>query len=54
MHKLMEPPPCSRVEPVTEVLHGVTVTDPYRWLEDQDSAQTRAWLEAQTSMHVLT
>jgi prolyl oligopeptidase len=48
MHKLMEPPPCSPVEPVTEVLHGVTVTDPYRWLEDQDSAQTRAWLEAQT------
>jgi prolyl oligopeptidase len=48
MPKLMEPPPCSPVEPVTEVLHGVTVTDPYRWLEDQDSAQTRAWLEAQT------
>src|ERR1700676_1742290 len=48
MHKLMEPPSCSRVEPVTEVLHGVTGTDPYRWLEDQDSAQTRAWLEAQT------
>jgi prolyl oligopeptidase len=48
MHKLMERPPCSPVEPVTEVLHGVTVTDPYRWLEDQDSAQTRAWLDAQT------
>jgi prolyl oligopeptidase len=48
MPKLMEPPPCSPVEPVTEVLHGVTVTDPYRWLEDQDSAQTRVWLEAQT------
>ena len=48
MHKLMEPPPYSPGEPVTEVLHGVTVTDPYRWLEDQDSAQTRAWLDAQT------
>lgn len=48
MPKLMEPPPFSPLEPVTEVLHGVTVTDPYRWLEDQDSAQTRAWLEAQT------
>jgi prolyl oligopeptidase len=32
---------------VTEVLHGVTVTDPYRWLEDQDSARTREWLAAQ-------
>ena len=45
----MEPPPCSPVEAVTEVLHGVSVTDPYRWLEDQDSTQTRAWLEAQTA-----
>jgi len=44
----MEPPPFSPVEPVTEVLHGVTVTDPYRWLEDQESAQTRGWIEAQT------
>jgi prolyl oligopeptidase len=48
MPKLMEPPPFSPVEPVSEVLHGVTISDRYRWLEDQDSAQTRAWLEAQT------
>ena len=48
MPKLMEPPPCSPVEPVAEVLHGVTVIDPYRWLEDQESAQTRGWIEAQT------
>jgi prolyl oligopeptidase len=48
MPKLMEPPPCSPVEPVSEILHGVTVTDPYRWLEDQESAQTRRWIEAQT------
>jgi prolyl oligopeptidase len=44
----MEPPPYSRIEAATEILHGVSVTDPYRWLEDQDSAQTRAWIEAQT------
>ena len=48
MPKLMEPLPCSPVEPVTEVLHGVTVTDPYRWLEDQESTQTRDWIEEQT------
>lgn len=41
-------PPYSPVEPVTEVLHGVPITDPYRWLEDQDSRQTRDWLTAQT------
>lgn len=40
-------PPSTKVEPVTEVLHGITITDPYRWLESQDSAETRAWLAAQ-------
>ena len=28
------PPPATRKVPVTETLHGVTITDPYRWLED--------------------
>ena len=41
-------PPPSAVEPVTEILHGVSVTDPYRWLEEQDSARTRRWIEEQT------
>jgi len=45
---LMEPPPHSQVEAVTEVLHGVPVTDPYRWLEDQESPRTREWISAQT------
>jgi prolyl oligopeptidase len=48
MPTVMEPPPYSPVDAVTEVLHGVTVIDPYRWLEDQDSPQTRDWLKAQT------
>jgi len=44
----MEPPPYSQVEAITEVLHGVPVPDPYRWLEDQESPRTREWLSAQT------
>jgi len=43
----MTPPPFSPVEAVTEVLHGIPVTDPYRWLEDQESPRTREWLLAQ-------
>jgi prolyl oligopeptidase len=31
----------------TEVLHGVSVADPYRWLEEADSDATRDWLEDQ-------
>lgn len=48
MPKLMEPPPHTPAEPVTDMLHGVPVTDSYRWLEDQDSLRTRAWIAAQT------
>jgi len=48
MPALMEHPPFSPVEPVTEVLLGVPVTDPYRWLEDQESPRTREWIAAQT------
>ena len=44
---VLPPPPPTQVEPVTETLHGVTLTDPYRWLEDSKSPATRAWLESQ-------
>jgi prolyl oligopeptidase len=40
--------PASAAEPVTEILHGVSVSDPYRWLEEQDSPRTRQWIEEQT------
>jgi prolyl oligopeptidase len=45
---VMETPPYSPIEAVTEILHGVPVTDPYRWLEDQESPRTREWIAAQT------
>jgi prolyl oligopeptidase len=39
----------TRTDNVTEVLHGALVADPYRWLEDGESQEVRAWDEAQTA-----
>ncbi|HEX5887610.1 MAG TPA: hypothetical protein VFY61_02855, partial [Pyrinomonadaceae bacterium] len=40
-------PPQTRVDNFREVIHGVEIVDPYRWLEEQDSPETRAWIDAQ-------
>ncbi|HNT73865.1 MAG TPA: prolyl oligopeptidase family serine peptidase [Anaerolineae bacterium] len=42
-------PPAERTSHV-DVLHGVAVPDPYRWLEDLDSEQTRQWVEAENQL----
>jgi prolyl oligopeptidase len=42
--------PETRTEPVTDTLWGVAVADPYRWLEDDRSAETEAWVQAQNEL----
>jgi prolyl oligopeptidase len=33
-----------------DVLHGERIPDPYRWLEDGDTPETRAWTESQNAL----
>lgn len=42
------PPPTPR-DTVVTVMHGVTVHDPYRWLENASSPKVQSWIDAQSA-----
>ncbi len=42
----LTPPPPARRDDTADVVHGVTVPDPYRWLEDAGTPDTKAWVTA--------
>jgi prolyl oligopeptidase len=42
-------PPETAKHPVTDTLHGDTITDDYRWLERQHDAATRSWIDQQNA-----
>ena len=42
-------PPTNKTN-VVDNYHGTTVADPYRWLEDDNSPETKAWVEAQNKV----
>jgi prolyl oligopeptidase len=42
-------PPKTTVNEVKETVQGTEIIDPYRWLEDQNSPETRTWIDAQNA-----
>jgi len=42
--------PASKMVEQNDVYHGTTIADPYRWLEDANSAETRVWVDSQNAV----
>ncbi len=45
----LEYPKAKKVDQIDEY-HGIKVADPYRWLENSDSPETKAWIETQNKL----
>jgi prolyl oligopeptidase len=42
-------PPKTEAKEVKETVQGMEIVDPYRWLEDQNSPETRAWIDRENA-----
>ncbi|QRK08729.1 S9 family peptidase [Archangium violaceum] len=42
--------PAARKDSVVDNYHGTEVADPYRWLENPDSPESRQWIEAENQL----
>ncbi|HYE53465.1 MAG TPA: prolyl oligopeptidase family serine peptidase, partial [Chitinophagaceae bacterium] len=49
LHAQIQYPATKKVEHVDDY-HGTKVSDPYRWLEDDNSAETKAWVQEQNKV----
>lgn len=44
------PYPATRAADTADTLHGVTVKDPFRWLEDEKAPEVQAWMKAEDDL----
>jgi prolyl oligopeptidase len=49
LEKRVPPPPATLANPVIDTLHGVEISDPYRWLEHSGTPEVRVWTQQQNA-----
>lgn len=42
--------PSARKENLVETIHGLKIADPYRWMEDVDSEETKKFVKEQQAL----